>query len=114
MLGNGGLVPLILNLGIDGDEWLIVTIPFSPCEEDGSGVKESEFYSTLWCLRELRILGVAKARIVRQRSNYSGLERGIEDLKARSRRMNMEPVGHSPVERRNSVFVLLLSILAKK
>jgi len=39
MLGNGGLVPLILNLGIDGDEWLVVTIPFSPCEEDGSGVR---------------------------------------------------------------------------
>jgi len=23
VLGNGGLVPLILNLGVDGDKWLV-------------------------------------------------------------------------------------------
>ena len=38
-------------------------------------------------------IGVAKARLVRQTSYYSGLERGIEDLKARSRGVNKEPAG---------------------
>jgi hypothetical protein len=47
-------------------------------------------------------------------SYNSGLERGIGDLKARSRGVNTEPASHNSVERQDSVFVLLLNILAKK
>ena len=38
-------------------------------------------------------IGVAKARLVRHTSYYSGLERGIEDLKAGSCGVNTEPAG---------------------
>jgi hypothetical protein len=43
--------------------------------------------------KRMKDIGVAKARLVRQTSYYSGLERGIEDMKAGSCGVNMEPAG---------------------
>jgi hypothetical protein len=65
------------------------------------------------CQQELRILRVAKARLAKQTIYYSGLERGIGDLKARSPGVKTELAGQS-VERLYSVFVLLLNILTEE
>jgi hypothetical protein len=51
-------------------------------------------------------IGVAKSRLERQTSYYSGLERGVGTRRQRSREVNIEPAGHNSVQRQDSICVV--------